>query len=125
MSDKDEFPLYPELPDEGGKEAQALVDRFKEQLKEVADEAIGGLYIDVAFHIESDSWGNYRNQLMDGLTNYGNRKLQGEHDFKKIRQSILANHREEIIADLNQDLVEEVESLKKQIEQLYKNRDIY
>lgn len=118
----DEYPLYPELPEDGGKEAQALVDKFKEQLKKAAEEVIGELYCDVAYHIGSDSWTNYRNELMAGFKNYGNRKIQGEHDFKEIRQAILRNHREDIIEDLNQDMLKEIEGLKKQIESLQQSR---
>lgn len=120
MSEK--YPLFPNLPEEGEKEAQALIDRFKERLKVVADEIIGELYCDVAVHIESDSWTNYRNELMDGFRNYDNRKVQGEHDFKEIRQAILKNHREDIIADLNQDMLKEIGDLKSVIRSLQRLR---
>jgi predicted HAD superfamily phosphohydrolase len=116
----EEFPLYPELSEEGAQEAQKLVDRFKAELTKAADNAIGDLYCDVATHIESDSWTNYRNKLMDGLQNYDNRLVQGEHDFKKIRQSILEEHREDLIKDLNQDLVQENEALKEQADYWHK-----
>lgn len=112
----EQYPLYPELSEQGNNEAQALIDKFKESLKKVADEAISDFYCDVAVHIESDSWTNYRNEMMDGFRNYDNRKVQGEYDFKEIRQAILKNHREDIIADLNQDMLEEIETLKKHIE---------
>lgn len=113
-----EYPLYPELKEAGQEEAQALVDKFKEQLKEAANEAIGNLYCEVATHIESDSWTNFRNQIMEGFKNYDNRKIQGEYDFKKIREEIYKEFRDDIISDLNQDMVKEIESLKKQIEQM-------
>ena len=113
---KDEYPLYPELPEAGKDEAQALVDAFKGKLKAAADEAIGDLYCDVATFIENDSWGNFRNKIMDGFTNYGNRKLQADYDFNRIRQAIFKEYREEIIEDLNQDMVEEIEGLKKSLE---------
>ena len=113
----DEFPLFPELSEAAKQEAQALMGDFKRQLKKLADEVLGNLYCDVIDHIETDSWTNYRNDLMDGFQNYNNRLVQGEHDFKKIRQAILKEHREDIIADLNQDLVAENEQLKKQLEQ--------
>ncbi len=113
--EKNEFPLYPELPEDGKNQAQNLVNLFKGELIKAAEEAIGTLYCDVAMHIESDSWGNYRNQLMDGLRNYHHRSIQGEHDFKMIRKAIYEEFREEIIVDLNQDLVEENEGLKNHI----------
>jgi hypothetical protein len=111
----EQYPLYPELSEAGNEEAQALIDKFKESLKKVADEAISDFYCDVAVHIESDSWSNYRNEMMAGFRNYDNRKVQGEYDFKEIRQAILKNHREDIITDLNQDMLKEIESLKEHI----------
>ena len=110
------YPFFPELPEAGAVEAQELVDKFKKQLKKVANEVIGDLYCDVACFIESDSWTNYRNKIMDGFRDYRNNKIQGAHDFKEIRQQIYKKFRDEIIEDLNQDMLEEIESLKKQVE---------
>jgi len=112
------FPLYPELPEAGREEAQALIDKFKEQLKKAAHDAISDLYCDVAVFIESDSWGNFRNKLMDGFKNYSNRKLQADYDFKEIRRQIFKEFRADIIKDLNQDLVEENEKLKNDVARL-------
>jgi hypothetical protein len=111
-NNQDQFPLYPRLGEEGEKEAQELIDRFKGKIRTAIDDVLGELYCDVAVYIESDSWTNFRNEMMAGYKNYGNRKIQAHYDFKEIRQSILKNHREEIIEDLNQDLLEEVERLK-------------
>jgi len=109
---KNEFPLYPKLCENGKKEAEMLFAGFKEKFRKIADEVLGELYADVATHIESDSWGNYRSQIMNGMKNYENRMLQGEFDFEEIRRKIYEEHREEIIKDLNQDLVKENEKLK-------------
>ena len=118
------YPLFPELSIEGQIEAQTLIDKFKESIKKSAEQAIGDLYCDVALYIESDSWSNFRNQLMDGFKNYNNRKIQSKYDFKDIRQAILEEYKEEILKDLNQDLIEEIEKLKKQLEYERKfNRD--
>lgn len=112
----DEYPLFPTLSEAGKEEAQALVDGFRDALTKSATEAIGKLYTDVVTHIESDSWTNYRTDLMNGFRNYGNRMVQGEHDFKTIRQAIYEEFREEIIKDLDQDLVKEVADLKETVE---------
>jgi len=114
MSEK--YPLFPELPEEGNKEAQLLIDKFKEKLSKVAESIIGDFYCDVACYIQSDSWANFRNELLDGFQNYDNRKIQGEYDFKKIRQAIFKEHRDELIKDLNQDMVEKIATLEKHIE---------
>jgi hypothetical protein len=113
-----EYPLYPELSRAGAEEAQQLVERFKEQMKKAADEAISDLYCDIAVHIESDSWTNYRNKLMDGFKDYNNRLVQGEFDFKDIRQQIYKEFREDIIKDLDQDNLKRIADLETEVERL-------
>ena len=110
------FPLYPELPKVGQEEAQQLIDKFKAQLKKAAEEVICDLYCDVAMYIESDTWSNLRNQIMDGYKNYNNRKIQAAYDFKKIRAEIYKEYREDIVNDLNQDMLKEIEELKQDLE---------
>lgn len=113
-----EFPLYPQLSEIGQQEAQKLIDAFKEQLIKVATEAIGDLYCDVPSYIESDSWSNFRNELMAGFQNYQTSKVQSSYDFKKIRAEIFKEFREEIIKDLDQDILQQNQELKLQIEHL-------
>jgi len=112
----EDYPLYPELPEDGKLEAQKLIDGFKDKLKKAADEAITEMYCDVAVFIETDSWQNFRNKIMSGLKDYGNPKIRSDYDFKEIRQTIYKEFRDEIVEDLNLDLVEEISSLKKQLE---------
>lgn len=111
-----EFPLFPLLDEAGQKEAQDLVDVFKDKMKKVAEEVLGDLYCDVLVNIESDSWTNYRNKLMAGFRNYGNRHVQGKYDFAEIRREIFSQFKEDIIKDLNQDLLEKVAELEKSLE---------
>jgi hypothetical protein len=110
-----EYPLYPSLAPEAKAEAQALMDAFKEKLLKLCQETLGPLYCEVSSYIESDHWDNYRNDLLAGLQNYGNRKVQASYDFAKIRRAIFEEFRSEIVADLNADLLAEVEELKKTI----------
>ena len=110
-----QFPLFPELSPEGEQEAQDLIDKFKIKLIQIANETIGELYCDVATYIQTDSWTNFRNELLSGFQDYGNRKVQSEYDFKKIRSQIYSDFREELIVDLNQDLVKEVKTLKEDL----------
>jgi len=110
---KDVF--FPELSKNGKDEAIKLIDDFKSKLKAVADDVIGDLYCEILPYIESDSWSNFRNQIMSGFRDYGNSKIMAKYDFKEIRKSILEHHREELINDLNQDLLEEIRSLKDRI----------
>jgi hypothetical protein len=115
----EEYPLYPSLTDQGKEEAQKIMDSFKPKLKSLMDQVMSDLYTDVSYYIESDHWTNYRNALMDGFMGYGGGKPNHSHEYKELRQAIYRNHKEEIVKDLNQDLIEENNSLKTQIEQLH------
>ena len=107
--------LYPELSEAGALEAQALMDKFKQGLIKLADEALGHMYTEIVHDIGSDSWTNYRNDMVDGMKDYQNSKSSMRYEMKGIRAKILEDHREEVINDLNADLVEENEKLKERI----------
>lgn len=116
------YPLYPSLSEEAQKEAELVLNQFRDSMKKVADETIEKMYCNIIAYIETDQWSNFRNQMMDGFRNYDNRKIQGEFDFKAIREQIYKEFREDIIKDLNQDLVKENSDLKEQIEIMQRNR---
>lgn len=118
----DEYPLYPKLTEAGQQEAVALIESFKRALKKAAKEVISNLYCDAIFYIESDSWTNFRNELMDGLRNYGNRRIQGEYNFKQIRRQIFEDFKDEIIKDLDQDNLERIKKLEDEIKEYEKRR---
>lgn len=117
-----EYPLYPELNADGNKEAQALIDKFKSDAKKILnqllDDYLGNVYVDLLPEIESDSWSNYRNALMDGFRNYDNRLIQNRFDFKEIRQAIFKQFKEEIIKDLDQDNLDKIKNLQDQVNSL-------
>jgi uncharacterized protein (UPF0297 family) len=126
MSDmSEEYPLYPELTEQGKQEAQRIMDSFKPRLVNLMNEVLGDLYTDVSYYVESDHWSNYRNALMDGFKGYGSGKPNHAHDYKELRQAIYRNHKDEIINDLNQDLVAENNELKKLVEQLQERQALY
>lgn len=112
----EEYPLYPTLAPEAAQQAQLLMDSFKDKMRKLCEEVLGDIYCDVAAYIETDQWTNFRNELLAGFSNYGNRKIQAAYDFAKIRRAIFEEFKDEIVKDLNQDLVEEVKELKKSIE---------
>ena len=116
----EEYPLYPELTEQGKAEAQKIMDNFKLKLMNLMEDVLGELYTDVSYYVESDHWANYRIALMDGFKDYGGGKPNHEYDYKELRQAIYRNHKKEIVQDLNQDLVVENEQLKKQLKQLHR-----
>jgi len=107
-----EYPLYPKLSEAGEQEAQKYLDSFKEKMKKIADETMSEVYVNLMPYIETDSWGNFRNQIMEGFRNYDNRKIQNAWDFAEIRKEIFKQFHNEIIPELNQDLLKEIEELK-------------
>lgn len=118
----EKYPLYPELNPDGNKDAQDLMDKFKQDAKKVLDnlldDYLGNVYMNLLPEIESDSWVNYRNTLMDGFKNYNNRHVQNRYDFKDIRQQIYKDFREDIIKDLDQDNLEKISELEKTIQHM-------
>ena len=106
---KEEYPLYPELTEQGKIEAQAIMDSFKPRLKQMMDEALGDLYTDVIHHIESDSWSNFRGSVIDAIRQYkntGESKMM-DYEVKVICDAVVKDHKDDLIKDLNQDLVKE------------------
>ena len=120
----EEYPLFVNVSDEAVTDAQDLIDSFKAQMKKVAEAAISDLYVDISDWIESDSWTNVRNVMLDALCNYGNRKIQGKYDFAKIRAKIFEDFHDDIINDLNQDLVEANAALKERIQAMLRYNNV-
>lgn len=114
-----EYPMYPGLSEAGAEEAQTLIEAFADKIKKAANETIGDLYTDIMPFIESDSWTNFRNKIVDGMRDYPNAKVHAIYDFKNIRRKMFEEFREEIIADIQADIVSENNELKEQIERLH------
>ncbi len=112
---KDDF--YPELTEQGKREAQDLMNKFevnlKESAKNIIEEMTTDFYCDVLNEIESDHWTNYRTKILNAICDYGNDENKS-HDFDRIRKAIYRKHKEEIVKDLNQDLLKEIEDLKEE-----------
>lgn len=111
-----EFPFCPKVTEAGIEEAEAYIENFKQKLAKAAEEAIFNIYTDIGAHIETDAWENVVIMVIDAFTDYtDNRKRFNKHNFYRLRQKILEEHRDAIIEDLNQDLVKENENLKKEL----------
>lgn len=123
MEDINDGISYPKLSEQGKLEAQEFIENLKSKVRKVVSDAIGDLYVDIPDYIESDSWTNYRNTLLSQMCDYRNAWGPYRHDYQKIRQAIYKQFKEEINKDLNKDLLEEVESLKKQIEWMQELRN--
>ena len=126
MENQNEYPLFPELTEQGKKEAQDLMIKFEKRLKERAVEIMKDIttdfYCDILNEVESDHWSNYRTKLLNALCDYNNKGKQGAHDFDRIRKAIYRKHKEDIVKDLNQDLLDEIKDLKRELRRSYENR---
>jgi len=121
MEREKEYPLYPELTEQGNQQAQDLMNKFEKTLKESATQIMSNIttdfYCDILNEVEGDQWTNYRTKMVNALCDYKN-KPHAKYDFDRIRKSIYRNHKEEIVKDLNQDLLAEIEDLKKRIKRI-------
>ncbi len=115
MSD---YPLFPELPEAAGREAVELIEEFKKELTAAASKAISELYTDIVPYIKSDSWTNFRTQMLAGFKNWDNKKIQAEYDFNEIRKQIFIQFREEIMKEMPEELTAENARLKDEIKYL-------
>jgi len=114
----------PELTPQAYEDAEELLKTFKERIlteaQTILNDVAGKLYCDVLPYIESDSWSNFRSNILNELvSNYPSRK--STYDFKKLRKIIFEENREEIIQDLNQDLVDENIRLKSRLNNMIEN----
>lgn len=124
MNEIKESPIcYPELSELGKLEAQELIENIKSKFRKVMESVMRDFYINIPDYIESDSWTNYRNTLLSQICDYRDSSGTYRYDYKKIRQAIYSEFKEQINKDLNQDLLEEIDSLKKRIIFLEELRD--
>jgi hypothetical protein len=107
------------LSERGAEEAQAVIDDLKSQAKEalgkIVEDVIGEAYTNVSTWIDSDSWHNHRQNVVESVCGHGSRSGLTETENRKIREAILEHHRDELIHDLNQDALAEIKSLKQDL----------
>ncbi len=104
-----------ELSKEGHEQAVALIESFKDKLKEAADLAIRDLYCDILPFIEGDAWTNFKNHMLDRLQDYPS---LCKFDAERVRKAILTKHKDKILDDVLKDLIKENEQLKARNQEL-------
>lgn len=106
--------LYPKLTEKGKEEAALLVKSIvKAVIKELDD---NDFYCNIPCYIQSDSWINFRNSIMDGFNDYANGKANDLYDFKHLREVMLRENYDQIIKDIDQDNLDKIKDLEKHIE---------
>ncbi len=106
--------LYPELTEKGKEEAAMLVKAIVKSVVEELDD--NDFYCNIPCYIESDSWTNFRNSIMDGFNDYSTGKANDLYDFKNLRKVMFRDFKDEIIKDIDQDNLDKIKSLEDQIE---------
>lgn len=108
---------FPELTKEGKEKAEEVLEKFKLELKnsavDIIEKNMGEFYQNALTYIEEDSWRNFRNDILQSICNYSETRKSFPYDAKRIRRIIFENFKDEIIQDLNQDLLDENEKLKR------------
>jgi hypothetical protein len=116
--------FYPKLPEDAEIAAQKLIDNSRDYLKKVIENAtteiFDKIYVDFVPWIASDSWGNFRMQIVDAICNYNQLREFSRWDAKKVRNRIFSEYKEEIVEDLNQDNLEKIKELEEEIVRLKK-----
>lgn len=119
---------YPELSKDGQERTKLIVEKFRKQLEDIANDTIVSFADTMASEIvNDDAWINFRRTVIDALCGYGDRekKIAGTYDgqwWAAIRKKILEENRESIISDIILDKEHEIKSLKEQIYFLQEHR---
>lgn len=112
--------FYPELSEDGVKQAEAVLEAFRSKIKSAVQNAVSDvadeLYFHYADHIQTDAWTNFRTSIERSALDYGNIRQTGFG--REVRRKMLDEHRAEIIDDLNADLLDQIKSLEELVESL-------
>lgn len=94
------------------KESQEIMDGFRKKIKDVIDECLGDLYVNIMPYVETDTWTNYREAL----------RLELEHEYKyskfksewarNFRRAVFVENRDEMIPLLEKDMYDRLKSLE-------------
>ena len=118
---------YPELSEAGKKEAEQFIDRFKSKMKDVCEEVLGEVYVDLMPWIETDSWQNYRNAVQHAVEREYFSKpkelLESEEYWaQKCRAAFYREYKDELVNARVRDLEKEVEKYKEWYQQATRYR---
>lgn len=93
-------------------EATLAIEGFKSQMKDIAEQAIGNLYVNVIPYLETDAWTNYRESL----------RLDLEHEYKfstfrqdwatNFRRAVFVENRDEMADLISADILKRIKHLE-------------
>jgi hypothetical protein len=94
---------------------QKLLTEFSDKLQKIASNIIGRTSNEYLPWVAEDALYNQRLRIIEEIGGWKGIDIIGEHMARQIRAKILEEHREEIIAELNQDHLAEIERLQKTV----------
>lgn len=101
---------------------QELLEKFKVQIKNVADSVISDFYTDVTPYAEVDAHVNFTNKLRDEIYNEIVHEIKSKHSHYSwahtIRMALLKQHKDELQNKIIEDLQEKVKSLEERIHEM-------
>ena len=99
------------------KHYEELSERLRKELQGTIDEAFSTVIAEYMPFVGSDLYANLLTQYGDWLTrDYSRVGAEfGKYTAKELRQRILRDHKDELVADLNQDNLKRIEELESQL----------
>jgi hypothetical protein len=83
-------------------EAQGFINKFRKQMKDIADETLGDLYCNIMPYMETDTWTNYRESLR--------LELEREYKFSNFKQDWAVNFRRAVFVENREELSKLIEA---------------
>lgn len=93
-------------------QAQEYINKFRLQMKSIAEDTIGELYCNIMPYMETDTWTNYREAL----------RIELEHEYKysnfkqdwakAFRRAVFVENREEISKLIESDILKRIQHLE-------------
>lgn len=97
-------------------QAEELLQSFANRMRDLADEVIGEVYVELLPYIATDTWSNVRTRFVSDLTTYPQICEHSKFDAKELRKSMLAEYHDEIVNDTIEDLQEQIEDLRDRLD---------
>lgn len=119
---------YPELSKEGQETTKIIVEKFRKEIENIANETLVSFAKTMSEEIvDDDAWIDFRRTVINALCGYTDRekKMAGTYDgqwWTKIRAKILEENREAIITDILLDKESEIKRLQEQVWHLQNQR---
>jgi hypothetical protein len=99
------------------------IANIKSEINNLVDEAAQDINASYAPFIDTDAWTNYRSYLMKELKGGAFKEVSNTtegHWAKNVRDMIFHEHKDELIAAINQDLLREIDKLKRDLNDSYR-----